>query len=216
MQVFGIIVLVMVLTIVGTIFAARTWFFPRPFTPVVLNQQEERQLENKLQRFEMLNSSFDTRLPQKEGDKKLSDGSLKPEVYSEEGASRDITLSEREINALLAKNTDLAGKLAIDLADTLVSAKVLIPVDPDFPMWGGTTLRVHAGVELAYRETRPVVKIRGISIMGVPVPAAWMGGLKNIDLIEQFGTDAGFWKTFSEGVDSITVQEGQLHIQLKD
>ncbi|MDX2481057.1 MAG: hypothetical protein QNK24_12080 [Desulfuromusa sp.] len=225
MQVFGITVLVMVLTIVGTIFAARTWFFPRPFTPVVLSQQEERQLENKLQRFAMVDRSSATRWPQKDGsstrtqndgDEKISDGSLKPEVYSEEGASRDITLSEREINALLAKNTDLADKLVIDLADNLVSAKLLIPVDSDFPMLGGKTLRVRAGVELAYREARPVVKIRGVSIMGVPVPAAWMGGLKNIDLIEQFGTDEGFWKTFSDGVDSITVQEGQLHIQLKE
>ncbi|MDX2495634.1 MAG: hypothetical protein QNK27_11785 [Desulfuromusa sp.] len=225
MQVFGIVVLVMVLTIVGTIFAARTWLFPRSFTPVVLSQQEETQLENKLQQFEMIGSP--TAIPrlqknqqstdaQDNPDKRLPDGNLKPEAYSEEGASREITLSEREINALLAKNTDLADKLAIDLSDSLVSAKLLIPVDPDFPVFGGKTLRVKAGVELAYRETRPVVKIRGVSIMGVPVPAAWMGGLKNIDLIEQFGTDEGFWKTFSDGVDSITVQDGRLHIQLKE
>jgi len=216
MQVFGIVVLVMVLTVVGTIFAARTWFFPRPFTPVVLSQKEETRLEEKLQQFEMLGSSPVTTNIQKNAEKKSSDGSLKPEAYSEEGASRSITLSEREVNALLAKNTDLADKLVIDLSDDLVSARLLIPVDPDFPMFGGKTLRVKAGVELAYREARPVVKIRGVSIMGVPVPAAWMGGLKNIDLIEQFGTDEGFWKTFSDGVDSITVQEGQLHVQLKE
>lgn len=216
MQVFGIVVLVMVLTIVGTIFAAKTWFFPRPFTPVVLSQKEETRLEEKLQQFEMLGSSPITTNIQKNADKKSSGGSLKPEAYSEEGASRAISLSEREVNALLAKNTDLADKLVIDLSDDLVSARLLIPVDPDFPMFGGKTLRVKAGVELAYREARPVVKIRGVSIMGVPVPAAWMGGLKNIDLIEQFGADEGFWKTFSDGVDSITVQEGQLHIQLKE
>ncbi|MFK5926181.1 MAG: hypothetical protein QM483_06085 [Desulfuromusa sp.] len=213
LQVFGIVLLVMVLTIAGTIFVAKAWFFPRPFTPVVLNQQEEKHLENKLQQFEMFSSPTATKSLQQ---KTVStDGSLKPEAYSEEGASRDITLSERELNSLVAKNTDLATKLAIDLSDDLVSAKLLIPVDPDFPMFGGKTLRVKAGIELAYREDRPVVKIRGVSIMGVPVPSAWMGGLKNIDLIEQFGTDAGFWKTFSDGVDSITVQEGQLHIQLK-
>ncbi|NOQ41387.1 MAG: arginine N-succinyltransferase [Desulfuromusa sp.] len=216
MQVFGIVVLVMVLTIVGTIFAAKTWFFPRPFTPVVLSQKEETRLEEKLQQFEMLDSSPVTTSIQKNADKKSSGGSLKPEAYSEEGASRAISLSEREVNALLAKNTDLADKLVIDLSDDLVSARLLIPVDPDFPMFGGKTLRVKAGVELAYREARPVVKIRGVSIMGVPVPAAWMGGHKNIDLIEQFGADEGFWKTFSDGVDSITVQEGQLHIQLKE
>lgn len=225
MQVFGIILLVMLLTVVGTIFAARVWFFPRPFTPVVLSQQEEKQLEDKLQRFELFESSPGLTLSQKNRlstsphnntAEKISDGQLKPEAYSEEGASRDITLSEREINSLLAKNTDLANKLAIDLSDNLVSAKLLIPVDPDFPVVGGKILRVKAGVELAYREARPVVKIRGVSIMGVPVPAAWMGGLKNIDLIEQFGNDEGFWKTFSAGVDSISVQEGQLHIQLKE
>ena len=218
-QVLGIVVLVMVLTVVGTIFAARAWLFPKPFTPVVLSQQEETRLEEKLQQLEM-----PARLPRNipaadgksNGDEKLADGSLKPEAYSEKGASRTITLSERELNSLLAKNTDLAGKLALDLGDDLVSAKLLIPVDPDFPMFGGKTLRVKAGVELAYREARPVVKIRGVSIMGVPVPAAWMGGLKNIDLIEQFGTDEGFWKAFSDGVDSITVQEGQLHVQLKE
>lgn len=214
LQVFGIVVLVIVLTIVGTIFAARTWFFPRPFTPVVLTQQEEQRLDNKLQQFEML-GSLAVPTNTQNNNKKLPDSSLKPEAYSEEGASRDISLSEREVNALLAKNTALADKLAIDLSNDLVSAKLLIPVDPDFPMLGGKTLRVKAGVELAYRNTRPVVKIRGVSIMGVPVPAAWMGGLKNIDLIEQFGTEEGFWKTFSAGVDSITVEDGQLHIQLK-
>ena len=216
MQVFGIVVLVMVLSVVGTIFAARAWLFPKPFTPVVLSQQEEIRLEAKLQQFEMparLTGENPAADSKSKGDEKLADGSLKPEAYSEEGASRTITLSERELNALLAKNTDLAGKLAIDLGDELVSAKLLIPVDPDFPMLGGKTLRVRAGVELAYREARPVVKIRGISIMGVPVPSAWMGGLKNIDLIEQFGTDEGFWKAFSDGVDSITVQNNQLQTQ---
>jgi len=219
MQVLGIVVLVMVLTIVGTIFAARAWLFPKPFTPVVLSQQEETRLEEKLQQFEMparLTGNILTADNKNNGEKKLANGSLKAEAYSEEGASRTITLSERELNALLAKNTDLAGKLAIDLGDDLVSAKLLIPVDPDFPMLGGKTLRVRAGVELAYREARPVVKIRGISIMGVPVPSVWMGGLKNIDLIEQFGTDEGFWKIFSDGVDSITVQDGQLQVQLKE
>lgn len=216
-QVFGIILLVMLLTVVGTIFAARAWFFPQPFTPIVLNQQEEKQLEEKLQRFEVFESSIGHSTSRKNtSTEKSLDGHLNPEAYSEKGASREITLSEREINSLLAKNTDLANKLAIDLTDNLVSAKLLIPVDPDFPMLGGKILRVKAGVELAYREARPVVKIRGVSIMGVPVPAAWMGGLKNIDLIEQFGTDEGFWKTFSAGVDSISVQEGQLHLQLKE
>ena len=49
LQVFGIAVLVMIVAVAGTIFAARAWFFPRPFKPVVLSQQEEKRLERKLE-----------------------------------------------------------------------------------------------------------------------------------------------------------------------
>ncbi|MCD6150268.1 MAG: arginine N-succinyltransferase [Deltaproteobacteria bacterium] len=220
LQVFGIAVLVMIVAVAGTIFAARAWFFPRPFKPVVLSQQEEKRLERKLEQFErpgykpLPATKASKSKPQKND--WLSDGRLKPEVYSEKGVSREINLSERELNGLLAKNTDLARKMAIDLSGDLVSARLLLPVDPDFPLFGGKTLRVRAGLELAYRDQRPIVKIRGVSIMGVPVPAAWLGGLKNVDLVKEFGSDQGFWKSFSDGVESITIREGELHIKLKE
>ena len=113
---------------------------------------------------------------------------------------------------MVASNPDLAKRFAIDLADNLASAKLLIPVDPDMPVMGGKTLRVNAGIELAYRDGKPVVKLRGVSIMGVPVPNAWLGNLKNIDLVEQFGADPGFWQSFSAGVGLIEIEDGQLHI----
>ncbi len=220
LQVFGIAVLVMLVAVVGTIFAARAWFFPRPFKPVVLSQQEEKRLELKLEQFDRpIHKSLPAPKATKAKPKKndwLPDGRLKPEAYSEEGASREINLSERELNALLAKNTDLARKVAIDLSDDLVSARILLPVDPDFPVLGGKILRVKAGLELGYRENRPIVIIRGVSIMGVPVPAAWLGGFKNVDLVKEFGSDKGFWKVFSDGVESITVRQGQLQIKLKE
>lgn len=226
LQVFGIAVLVMIVAVAGTIFAARAWFFPRPFKPVVLSRQEEKRLEHKLELFDhpahkslpvsrTAKRAKTTKTAPKKNDW-LPDGRLKPEAYSEEGASREITLSERELNALLAKNTDLARKVAIDLSNDLVSARILLPVDPDFPVLGGKILRVKAGLELGYREKRPVVIIRGVSIMGVPVPAAWLGGLKNVDLVKEFGNDRGFWKGFSDGVESIAIREGQLQITLKE
>lgn len=141
---------------------------------------------------------------------------LEPEAYSEVGADRSISLSERELNALLAKNTDLARKLAIDLSENLMSAKLLVPVDEDFPILGGQILKVRAGVELAYYENRPIVVLKGVSIMGVPIPNAWLGGLKNIDLVEYYGTESGFWKAFADGVDSIRIEDGGLTMVLKE
>jgi hypothetical protein len=106
--------------------------------------------------------------------------------------------------------------MAIDLSDDLVSLRMLLPVDPDFPVMGGKTIRIRTGAELAYRDGRPVVMLRGVSLMGVPIPNAWLGGLKNIDLVREFGDGQGFWKTFSDGVESIQVRDGKLSIKLRE
>ena len=52
--------------------------------------------------------------------------------------------------------------------------------------------------------------------MGIPIPNAWLGGLKNIDLVSEFGVDPGFWKSFSEGVEEIQVADGRINIKLKE
>jgi hypothetical protein len=222
LQVLGIVVGAMLLTVVVTIFSIKAWLFPHPFKPVVLDKQEQQQLEQKLDRFESFAAIPDNEAqeatPDPANDKQdfAKDGSLNPQAYSEQGASREISFTEREINGMIAKNTDLAHKMAIDLADDLISMRMLVPVDPDFPFLGGKIIRAKAGAELAYRNGKPVVVLKGISLMGVPIPNAWLGGLKNIDLVQEFGGDQGVWQSFSEGVETIEVKEGQLYIKLKE
>ena len=210
-QVLGIVFASMLVAIITTALVIKLYLFPTPFQPVELSQKESQQLAAKLEIFEGFNSR-----PTQKSSQFTKKGTLKPEQYSEAGSSRDINFTERELNAIVAKNTDLADKLAIDLAENMVSIKLLIPLDPDFPMLGGKTVRINAGAELAYRNGRPVVKLKGISLMGIPIPNAWLGGIKNIDLIREFGGDAGFWKTFADGVNSISVDDGFLRIQLKE
>jgi len=200
-----LIVLATILVTVGvTYWILSAYVFVKEFKPVELKAREEQVLNAKLRAI-----GYDV-------GERDSEGKLKPEPYSEVGASREVSFSERELNAMLAKNTDLARKLAIDLSDSLVSAKLLVPMEPDFPVLGGKTLRVNAGVELAYKGSKPIVILKGVSVMGVPVPNAWLGNLKNVDLVNEFGADQGFWRTFSEGVEDIHVEEGQMKIKLRE
>jgi hypothetical protein len=229
-QMLLIVVSAMLLTILVTIFAIKTWLFPSPFTPVQLDQREEQQLEQKLDRIDSFSRSSQAHGRIASGsagsvaetaagaqqDDFDAQGALRPEAYSEQEANREITFTEREINGLLANNTDLAQKMAVDLDKDLVSLRLLLPVDPDFPIMGGKTLRVRAGAELAYRDGRPVVILKGVSLMGIPVPNAWLGGLKNIDMMREFGGEPGFWRSFGDGVESIQVREGELYIRLRE
>jgi len=135
-----------------------------------------------------------------------ADEMLTPEVYMEDDSKRRIELTERELNSLLAKNTDLAEPLVVDLSDDRASIKLLIDIDPDFPFFGGKTLKVSGGTEVSYLNDSPVVIMQGVSVWGVPVPDACLGGLKNIDPVKEFGHTEGLWKTLAEGIEDIRVE----------
>ncbi|MDH5307177.1 MAG: hypothetical protein OEW02_08335 [Myxococcales bacterium] len=208
----ALIVLAAVLgTALLTWWVVRMYLYPPAFTPVHLSAEEAHLLDTKLARLESV------RPPRRDASRAADDRAwLEPEPYVESDASREISFSEREINALIARNTDLATRAAIDLSDNLASAKLLIPMDPDLPVLGGKTLRISAGVELAYAGGRPIVALRGISIMGVPLPNAWLGNLKHVDLVKEFGADPGFWRAFAAGVEQLSVEEGRVKIRLRE
>jgi len=237
--IFGLLLLTIVLTVAGTVWAIQSQLFARNFKPVELSTNEQQTLEQKLNALgdseNTLSSSFNTATPT-DGDEnneasgaedivssigsdnsnENSEKAEQPEVYTEDDSKRRIELTERELNALLAENTDLAEQLVVDLTDNLASIKLLVDVDPDFPFFGGKTLKVSGGTELSYQNDKPVVIMKGVSVWGVPIPNAWLGGLKNIDLVQEFGGNDGFWKSLAEGIEDIRVQDGKLLIQLAE
>ena len=203
------VAVVLTAAIVVMIFASNV--FVTEFKPVSLTPKEQNALTIKLDR--ITGEAGRDKVPEK-GDRADNGEILVPERYSEDEAKREIRLSEKELNALLAKNTDLAKKLAIDLSGNLVSAKYLLPLDEEFPVLGGKTLKITAGVELAFANAKPTVVVKGISVWGVPLPNAWIGGIKNIDLVEEYG-DTGFWKGFADGVENLRIEKGNLVVKLK-
>ncbi len=208
----------MVFTAAVTYWAVRTYIYAKDFEPVVLNQNEQQQLDSKLAAlgYQPEPPSAKTQKQTTEQNDFDSGGRLIPRKYSEESGERDLSFSEKELNALLASNTNMAKKLAIDLSRDLISVRLLVPVDKDFPILGGKTLRVSTGVEMSYKDGRPRVVLKGVTVMGVPIPNAWLGDLKNIDLVREFGDEQGFWKSFAAGVEDIHVEDGELKVKLKE
>lgn len=204
---FGIVVITVFITASVGYWLVTSYLFPTAFTPVVLSEKDQQRLDQKLERLGIGAGGNTGTSRQK---------TLEPEAYSEADASRDIDFSEKEFNALLAKNTDLASKLAFDFSDNLASAKLLVNLDPDFPILGGKTLKVTAGMEIKLANGKPSAILKGVSVWGVPLPNAWLGNLKNTDLNKEFGEAGGFWQAINEGVEEVEVKEGKLHIKLKE
>lgn len=204
-----VIVLVVIIATAGlTFFAARVYLFPAELEPVTLNVKEKSQLDRKLRRLGWQRES-----PDKD---KIDQEVMEPEPYTESDKDREIRLTEKELNGLIADDPQLARRIAIDLDNDLASAKILIPIPEDFPVMPGRVLRVNAGIELRLDDARkPVIALRGVSLMGVPIPNSWLGKLKNVDLVSEYG-DRGFWEAFAEGVDDIEVRQGEIYIKLRE
>ncbi|WP_456448547.1 hypothetical protein [Thiolapillus sp.] len=213
-HVLWIVLGTILVTAAVTFWAVRTYIYAHDFKPVQLSQKEQQQLQGKLR---LLGYEPQTPVSSAKADARETDQQwLHPEPYQEQGGKHALFFTERELNGLLANNPSLARKMAVDLSDDMVSARMLVHVDPDFPFLGGKTLRVSAGVEAGFHGGRPVIRLRGVSVMGIPIPNAWLGGLKNVDLISEFGDANGFWKAFADGVEDIQVEDGRLKITLKE
>ena len=227
LKTFLIVLLAIFIAIVAGAWVVKKYIFPTELEPVALTQQEKVEVNAKLKKLGYQGdglvvesgapaSGSDQGSTPGNEDRFDEDGRLIPEAYSEAGASREVRFSEKELNGMLAANPEMAERLAVDLSDNMASAKLLIPVPEDFPVMAGQTMKINAGVEMAFINGRPSVVLKGVSLWGVPVPNAWLGNLKNVDLISQFGDQDGFWKAFANGIETLQVQDGELYIKLKE
>jgi hypothetical protein len=216
-----LIILVTMLVTVGlTFFIIRTYIFPPPLTPVTLTAKETQQLDHKLAQLgwqaepgTQVSHSSDPNERSHRGNNNSAE--LTPQAYQEFDADRQVTFSEKEVNSMIGRNPDFAQRVAIDFSNNLASAKMLIPIPEDFPIMAGEILRVNTGLDIHLdANRRPVVALVGVSLMGVPIPNAWLGNMKNVNLVGEFG-DRGFWNAFADGVDDIQIRDGELSIKLR-
>lgn len=201
----AIVLVTVALTVAAMLWLFNSDLFADRFEPTALDDAERVELRQKL----AVVGLQDLKVGAAEPD------DMTPEPYREDPDRRELALSEREVNALLAENSDMGERLVVDFADHLMSAKLLMPLDPELPFVGGKTLRASTGVAISVQDGRPSVVLKGVSVWGVPVPNDWLGGLKNVDLVQEFG-DAGFWQRFAAGIEDVEVREGELKLKLRE
>lgn len=214
-RILGILAVCLLVVALLSAWWVKSNLYASPFSPTTLTEQEQQALTAKLDRLQQ-NTQSGAMPPAPGYTKTKSDGRLAPEPYSEDAARRELHITEKELNALIAKDEVAAQRVAIALSADMVSVKLVVPVDEDFPVLGGKTLRLNCGVTLRYQAGKPVVALRGVSVGGVPIPNAWLGNIKDVDLVREFGDQGGFWDLFSKGVEDIRVLDGSLFVKLKE
>jgi len=210
-------------------------FYASKFKPTELNAKEEQVLDAK---WEALSeappvasaSSLDNRYGLNNGksnspeyqrveqvnvpDQSVDDYMNEQDNRSEE-EKRRIVLSEKEINAALHKNTDLADRVKIDLDTDMIRAAAVIPIDPEAPFIGGKTLRGKVSLKAYLDENgRLAVIVQDVTFGGLPLPNAWVGNLKGKNLVSEGGNSP--LKQLAEGIKDFRIEGDQIVIQLNE
>ena len=61
-----------------------------------------------------------------------------------EKGTKEIILTERELNGLLNEHTTMGGQLKFELATDAIHARIETDLDPDLPVVGGKHLKAKA------------------------------------------------------------------------
>jgi len=179
-----IIILLLMAGVVGAYF-----WYNRPIKPVELSQQETRVLEDKIGLLEK-----------------------SPEAPVYEKGTKEIILTERELNGLLNQNTDLGEKLKLTLATDEIHARVETDLDKDLPVVGGKKLKARARFLVKTLEGRPSLILDDLTVWGASLPNDWLAGMKGKDLLaEIFGNGGGL-----TGVEEIRIENGRIVIRLAE
>jgi hypothetical protein len=195
----GIVLSCCLLTAIGTVWWVKHNIYASPLHPVQLSQSEKTTLDAKLAKLE------------------LSEEVVPPEAPAKtDGDPRTISISSKEINAFLA-NQGIGEQVKLDVTRNRIAANFLLPIDKDAPLFAGTTLRIRLALNALMNENgKLVVKVDDVSLGGIPLPNAWLGDIKGLDLVtSNIGEDPAI-ERFAAGIKDFRLENGHVHIVLNE
>ena len=210
----------LLLVIVGTV-VITLWWIQRPIKPVVLSAQEKAAVEEKLQHIgggnapapaSSLRAKTGSASPAAAAGTEANPGQDRPYMPG----SKVLKLTEREINGLLNANTDLGKSVRLEFARDAINAYVAVPIPQDFPVGGGKMFRARGRFRLSLGNgATPYAILEDVTVFGLSLPKAWLGGLKGENLVGQaMGERNG--KPVFQGIKSLRVEPGALVLEVED
>jgi hypothetical protein len=205
--------LALLLIIVGTV-ALTIWWIQRPIKPVVLSPRERATVDEKLRRIEG-GGAGGSKLG---GRSETIQPGLEPEVPQRfyVPGSKVLKLTERELNGLLNANTDLGKSLRFEFDQDAISAYLAVRIPDDFPVGAGKMFRARGRFRVSLGNGgKPYAVLEDVTVFGISLPKAWLGGIKGENLISEAMT-GNSQSPVLKGIKSLRVEPGALVLELED
>lgn len=203
--------LLFLLLIFATV-AITLWWSQRPIRPVVLSAKEKATVEEKIKEIE--GGTIPLKADAPGGQAPVPSASGMPGADgSYVPGSKVLRLTEREVNGLLNLNTELGEKVRLEFTRDAINAYFAIPIPQDFPIGAGTIFRMRGRFRVSIGgEGKPYAVLEDITIFGLSLPQAWLGGIKGENLLG----DALGGGSVVQGIKSLKVEPGALVLEVED
>lgn len=247
----GILLGCMLLTAILTTWWVRHTFQSNPYQPTELTQPEATALKEKLQALEAsapsqqpaaaLSPRLSGELPGRSAEEirtavarlgEQAPAATDPaqaiiDPLGEDAGSdeqrRHLIITERELNGILHTNTDLAERVRIELREDTIRAGALIPFSEDALLFAGKTLRCKLTIRAYLDENkRLAVFITDVTVGGIPVPSAWIGDIKNQNLVGALDPAGpgprphNGMNRFADGIRDFKISDQRIEIWLNE
>ena len=216
---YGCGALLALLVVIGATVAITLWWIQRPIKPVVLSAKEKATVEEKLRHIGGGDVAAPTRGTQADARRPVApnDTGSKPGPDRRYvPGSKVLKLTERELNGLLNANTELGETVRLELAQDAINAYLAVPIPKDFPVGGGKIFRARGRFRVSLGNGgAPVAMLEDVTVFGLSLPKAWLGGVKGENLIgEAVGKRDG--SPIIKGIKSLRVEPGALVLEVED
>ncbi|HOX59536.1 MAG TPA: hypothetical protein P5205_02090 [Candidatus Paceibacterota bacterium] len=218
------IMLALVVIIAATV-AITLWWIQRPIKPVVLSPPEKAVVEEKLRHLSGAEDPVPSQPPPPphESQVEATPPAAPSDAFSHPRhdrryvpGSKMFKLTERELNGLLNANTDLGRTVRLELARDAINAYLAVPIPQDFPIGGGKMFRARGRFRVSLGNAgAPVAMLEDITVFGLSLPKAWLGGLKGENLLgDAVGKRDG--SPIIQGIKGLRVEPGALVLEVED
>jgi hypothetical protein len=166
------------------------WWWNRPIRPVELSVQEKAAVQAKIEAIQ------------------------KPAEPAYEKGSKEIILTERELNGLLNEKTTLGKSVSFELVSHAIHARVETDLDKDLPLVGGRHLTARARFVVSTVPGQASFILDDVTVWGISLPNDWLAGMKGHDLLGEILGGGTTGKI--PGVQEIKVEPGKLIVRLAE
>ncbi|MES2594487.1 MAG: hypothetical protein V4662_04075 [Verrucomicrobiota bacterium] len=220
--ILGSMLLTAGLAVGGTLWWYKHNFDPKPMRPVVLSDKEQAAFESKLAVFgDPPMAPVTVNIPPmpapqvpNQAEPAVVVAPPKELKVAAGEENRTIIITEREVNAYLAKQ-NLGENVQVSFVEGKLAAGIIVEAPPDFPVFAGQKVRVRLTFGTGLTPDRKLSFVfDDVSVGGISLPNAWLGDLKGVDLVEQnLQSDPGL-RRFLDGIQSLEIHPGSARVVL--